>query len=91
MIWYIIEIIVIGFIAGLVARMLLPGPQNPQGFLQTTALGIVGAFVATLIGYLVGWYHPATNQTAGIISSIIGAVIVLFIWHRVQSARLSRQ
>lgn len=91
MIWAVIEVIVVGFVAGLIARTLLPGPQNPQGFLQTTALGILGAFVATVIGYLVGWYQPASNQTAGVIASIIGAIVVLFIWHRVQSARLARR
>lgn len=89
MIWPLIEIIVVGFVAGLIARTLLPGPQNPQGFLQTTALGILGAFLATVIGWLLGWYNPTTNQTAGVVSSIIGAIIVLFIWHRVQSARNS--
>jgi uncharacterized membrane protein YeaQ/YmgE (transglycosylase-associated protein family) len=91
MIWAVIEIIVVGFVAGLIARTLLPGPQNPQGFLQTTALGILGAFVATVIGYLVGWYQPASNPTASVIASIIGAIVVLFIWHRVQSARLARR
>jgi uncharacterized membrane protein YeaQ/YmgE (transglycosylase-associated protein family) len=90
MIWAVVEIIVVGFVAGLIARPLLAGPQNPQGFLQTTALGILGAFVATVIGYLVGWYQPASNPAAGVIASVIGAIIVLFIWHRVQSARLAR-
>jgi len=79
MIWAVIEILVVGFVAGLIARTLLPGPQNPQGFLQTTALGILGAFIAMVIGYLIGWYHPASNQTPGVIASIIGAIVVLFI------------
>ncbi len=76
----ILWIIIIGFIAGLIARWLAPGPNNPAGFILTTVLGIVGAFLATLIGQAVGWYGP--EQGAGIIASVVGAVVVLFIWHR---------
>jgi uncharacterized membrane protein YeaQ/YmgE (transglycosylase-associated protein family) len=54
----ILWIIVIGFLAGVVARFLAPGPNNPQGFILTTILGIVGAFLATFIGQTVGWYRP---------------------------------
>ena len=56
-------IIIIGFVAGLIARFLAPGPNNPAGFILTTILGIVGAFVATWIGQAVGWYGP--QQGAG--------------------------
>ena len=52
----IICIIVIGFIAGLIARVLSPGPNDPKGFLLTTVLGIAGAFLATFIGQSIGWY-----------------------------------
>jgi uncharacterized membrane protein YeaQ/YmgE (transglycosylase-associated protein family) len=72
--------IVIGFVAGIIARMLAPGPNNPAGFILTTVLGILGAFVATLIGQAVGWYGP--NEGAGLIGAVVGAVIVLFVWHR---------
>jgi uncharacterized membrane protein YeaQ/YmgE (transglycosylase-associated protein family) len=72
--------IIIGFIAGLIARFLAPGPNNPQGFILTTILGIVGAFLATWIGQAIGHYGP--EQGAGLITSVIGAVVVLFIWHR---------
>jgi uncharacterized membrane protein YeaQ/YmgE (transglycosylase-associated protein family) len=76
----IIWIIVIGFVAGLFARFLAPGPNNPQGFILTTILGIVGAFLATFIGQMIGWYR--LDQGAGLIASVVGAVVVLFIWHR---------
>ena len=76
----IVWIIVVGFVAGLVARFFAPGPNNPQGFILTTVLGIVGAFLATLIGQKIGWYSP--DQGAGFIAAIVGAVVVLFIWHR---------
>jgi uncharacterized membrane protein YeaQ/YmgE (transglycosylase-associated protein family) len=75
-----IWIVIVGFIAGLIARWLSPGPNNPTGFILTTVLGIVGAFLATFIGQAVGWYRA--DQGAGFIAATIGAVIVLFIWHR---------
>ena len=76
----ILWIIVIGFLAGVIARFLAPGPNNPQGFILTTILGIVGAFLATFIGQTVGWYR--LDQGAGLIGAVVGAVVVLFIWHR---------
>jgi len=76
----ILWIIVIGFLAGVIARFLAPGPNNPQGFILTTILGIVGAFLATFIGQTVGWYR--LDQGAGLIGAVIGAVVVLFIWQR---------
>ena len=59
----IIWIIIVGFVAGLVASWLAPGPNHPQGFILTTVLGIVGAFLATFIGQAIGWYSP--DQGAG--------------------------
>jgi uncharacterized membrane protein YeaQ/YmgE (transglycosylase-associated protein family) len=79
----ILWIIVIGFVAGVFARLLAPGPNNPQGFILTTILGIVGAFLATFIGQTVGWYR--LDQGAGLIGAVVGAVVVLFIWHRLVS------
>jgi len=76
----IIWIIVVGFVAGIIARMLSPGPNNPSGFILTTALGIAGAFVATWLGQMVGWYR--LGQGAGFIGATVGALIVLFIWNR---------
>ena len=76
----IIWIVVIGFIAGVIARFVSPGPNEPSGFILTTVLGIVGAFVATFIGQSIGWYR--LDQGAGLIGATVGAVIVLFIWNR---------
>lgn len=75
-----IWIVVVGFVAGIIARILSPGPNNPTGFILTVVLGVAGAFVATLIGQTIGWYRP--DQGAGFIGATIGAVIVLFVWNR---------
>jgi uncharacterized membrane protein YeaQ/YmgE (transglycosylase-associated protein family) len=82
----IIWIILIGLVAGILARMLSPGPNNPQGFILTSVLGIAGAFFATWIGQAIGWYRP--DQGAGFIGATVGAVVVLFIWHRLVAARV---
>jgi uncharacterized membrane protein YeaQ/YmgE (transglycosylase-associated protein family) len=76
----ILWVIIVGFVAGIVARLLSPGPNNPGGFILTTVLGIAGAFLATFIGQAIGHYGP--DQGAGFITATIGAVLVLFIWHR---------
>lgn len=81
----ILWIILIGFIAGFVARLLAPGPNNPGGFILTTIIGVAGAFLATFIGQTVGWYR--LDQGAGLIGATVGAVVVLFIWHRLVSSR----
>jgi len=81
----ILWIILIGFVAGIVARLLSRGPTKPAGFLVTTVLGIAGAFLATFIGQAVGWYR--LDQGAGFIGAIVGAVVVLFIWNRIAAAR----
>jgi uncharacterized membrane protein YeaQ/YmgE (transglycosylase-associated protein family) len=77
---HILWIIIIGFVAGVIARLLAPGPNNPSGFILTTLLGIAGAFVATFLGQAIGWYR--LDQGAGLIGAVVGALIVLFIWHR---------
>ncbi|MCJ2057542.1 GlsB/YeaQ/YmgE family stress response membrane protein [Methylobacterium sp. J-048] len=77
--------IVIGFLAGIIAKFLMPGPNEPSGFILTTILGIVGAFVATFIGQAVGWYGP--NQGAGFIGAVVGAVVVLFIYGMIAGRR----
>ena len=76
----ILWIIIVGFIAGMVARWLSAGPNTPTGFILTTVLGIAGAFLATFLGQLVGWYRA--DQGAGFIAATLGAVLVLFIWNR---------
>ena len=75
---HIIGTIIIGFIAGIIAKFIMPGPNEPSGFILTTILGIVGAFVATYLGQAIGWY--SADEGAGFIGAIVGAVLVLAIW-----------
>jgi uncharacterized membrane protein YeaQ/YmgE (transglycosylase-associated protein family) len=71
--------IIIGFVAGVIAKLLHPGNKyEPSGFIVTTLLGIVGAFVATYLGQAVGWYQA--GEGAGFIGAIVGAIIVLVVW-----------
>ena len=70
--------IIIGFIAGVVAKFLMPGPNEPSGFILTTILGIVGAFVASYLGQALGWYSP--GEGAGLIGAIVGAIVILAVW-----------
>jgi uncharacterized membrane protein YeaQ/YmgE (transglycosylase-associated protein family) len=77
-------IIIVGLVAGFIARLLAPGPNNPTGFILTMVLGVAGAFLATFIGQTVGWYRA--DQGAGFIAATIGALVVLFIWHRLISS-----
>ncbi|MBO9043171.1 MULTISPECIES: GlsB/YeaQ/YmgE family stress response membrane protein [Curtobacterium] len=84
MLGLIISLIIIGLIAGALARLIIPGKQN-IGILMTIVLGIVGSFVGGFLGYLI-FNHDGNDgffQPAGIIGSIIGAIIVLFIYTRV--------
>jgi uncharacterized membrane protein YeaQ/YmgE (transglycosylase-associated protein family) len=82
----LIWIVVIGFIAGIIARLLSPGPNDPKGLILTTVLGIGGAFVATFIGQTIGWYRP--DQGAGLVGATVGAVLVLFVWNRLVAHRV---
>ncbi|HLM64080.1 MAG TPA: GlsB/YeaQ/YmgE family stress response membrane protein [Acidimicrobiales bacterium] len=84
MIGFIIALIVIGIIAGYLARLLVPGP-DPMSFVQTAVLGIVGSFVGGFLGYVVMGddVDEGALQPSGIIGSIIGAVVVLLIWNMV--------
>lgn len=70
--------IIIGFIAGVIAKLITPGRNEPAGFILTTILGIVGAFLATFLGQALGWYRP--GEGAGLIGAVVGAIIVLLIW-----------
>lgn len=81
----IIWTIIIGFVAGVIAKFITPGPNEPSGFILTTILGIVGAFVATWLGQTLGWYAP--NEGAGLIGAVVGAIIVLVIWGMISSRR----
>jgi uncharacterized membrane protein YeaQ/YmgE (transglycosylase-associated protein family) len=81
----IVWTIIIGFVAGVIAKFLVPGKNEPSGFVLTTILGIVGAFLASYLGQALGFYQP--GQGAGLIGAIVGAVIVLFIWGMVTTSR----
>jgi uncharacterized membrane protein YeaQ/YmgE (transglycosylase-associated protein family) len=88
MLGLILSIIVVGLIAGALARLLVPGRQNIS-ILATILLGIVGSFVGGFLGYLIFGRDGGSGflQPAGLIGSVIGAVIVLLIWTRVGSRR----
>jgi len=73
-------IIVIGFVAGILARMVSPGPKRPKGFILTTLLGIAGAFLSTFVGQAAGFYR--LDQGAGFIGATVGALVILFVWNR---------
>ena len=73
-------VLLVGLIAGVLARLISPGPNNPGGFILTIVLGVAGAFLATFIGQMIGWYHA--DQGAGFIAATVGALLVLFIWNR---------
>jgi uncharacterized membrane protein YeaQ/YmgE (transglycosylase-associated protein family) len=77
--------IVIGFVAGVIAKFLMPGSNEPSGFVLTTILGIIGAFVATYLGQAIGWYRA--GEGAGLIGAVVGALIVLLIWGMIASRR----
>ena len=70
--------IVIGFVAGVIAKFITPGSNEPSGFILTTILGIVGAFLASWLGQALGWYQA--GEGAGLIGAVVGAVILLVIW-----------
>jgi uncharacterized membrane protein YeaQ/YmgE (transglycosylase-associated protein family) len=82
-VWNIIWLIIIGFIAGIIARYLSPGPNKPAGFILTTLLGIAGAFLATFIGQAIGWYR--LDQGAGFITATLGAVLAQRSMDKVES------
>ncbi|TEA77061.1 GlsB/YeaQ/YmgE family stress response membrane protein [Allopusillimonas ginsengisoli] len=80
----IISMIVVGFIVGLLARAIMPGEQK-LGIIMTIILGIVGSLVAGYLGGALGWYAP--GEGAGWIGSIVGAIIVLFIYGLIAKKR----
>ena len=77
--------IIIGFVAGVIAKFIMPGDNEPTGFILTAILGIVGAFVATYLGQALGWYRP--GEGAGLIGAVVGAVIVLLVYSIVAGRR----
>ena len=81
----IIWTIIIGFIAGVIAKFIMPGDNEPTGFILTAILGIVGAFVATFLGQTLGWYRP--GEGAGLIGAVVGAIIVLLVYGTIAGRR----
>jgi len=79
----IIFTIIIGFIAGVIAKFLMPGNNEPSGFILTTILGIIGAILATYLGQAIGWYNA--GEGAGLIGAVVGAIIVLFVWSMISN------
>jgi uncharacterized membrane protein YeaQ/YmgE (transglycosylase-associated protein family) len=77
-------IVVIGFVAGVIARVLMPGPNTPKGFVVTTIIGV--AVLASIVGDLAGLYRP--GQGAGLIGATVGALIILFVWNRLVAAEV---
>jgi len=80
----IIYLLVIGVVAGYLARLLVPGP-DPMGFWQTVAIGVIGSFVGGVLGYVI-FNHDLDEgalQASGVIGSIIGAVVVLLIYRAI--------
>ncbi len=74
-----IWVIIIGFIAGMIAKFIMPGDNEPTGFIMTTILGIVGSLIASFIAVKIGW--STENGGVGLLSGIVGAIILLFIYH----------
>ena len=89
MLGFILYLLVIGVIAGFIARLLVPGP-DPMGVAATIVLGVIGSFIGGFLGYVLFGvdFEEGGIQTAGIIGSIIGAVIALLIY-RATSGRSS--
>jgi uncharacterized membrane protein YeaQ/YmgE (transglycosylase-associated protein family) len=77
--------IIIGFVAGVIAKFIMPGDNEPAGFVLTTILGIVGAFVATFLGQALGWYRP--GEGAGLVGAVVGAIVVLLAYGMVAGRR----
>lgn len=80
----IIGTLIIGLLAGIVAKFLMPG-RDPGGFIITTLLGIAGAFLATYLGQAIGWYRA--GEGAGFIGAVVGAVLLLVLYRMVIGRR----
>ena len=82
----IIWTIVLGFVIGLIAKFIHPGKEN-MGFIMTILLGIAGSFLAGVIGQFIGWYKA--GEGAGFIASVIVAILLLVIYGKIKSKRVS--
>jgi len=81
----IVWAIIVGFFAGIIAKLVTPGGPSPRGFILTTVLGIVGSVVATYLGQAVHLYEP--GQVTNFLGQIIGAIILLLIWRQIVRPR----
>lgn len=77
--------VLIGLLAGAVAKMIMPGNQN-LGWLLTAVLGVAGSLLATFGGQMLGWYQG--GQGAGFIASVVGAIVVLFVYGKVAGGKV---
>jgi len=82
----IIWTIIIGFVAGVIAKFIMPGKNEPSGFVLTALLGVVGAVVASYLGRALGWYAP--GEGAGLIGAVVGAIVVLLVWGAIAKRRV---
>jgi len=79
--------LIVGLIVGAIAKLIMPG-KDPGGIIVTMLLGVAGAFIAGMLGKALGWYEA--GESAGIIASIIGALILLFIYRMIVGRRTKR-
>jgi uncharacterized membrane protein YeaQ/YmgE (transglycosylase-associated protein family) len=84
----LIWVLIIGCVAGTIARLLMPGPNKLKGFVLTIVLGVAGAILATVLGHAIGLYRP--GESAGFLGATVGALIILLIWNRLVAAELIR-
>jgi uncharacterized membrane protein YeaQ/YmgE (transglycosylase-associated protein family) len=82
---HLIWTIIIGFVAGVIAKLIMPG-KDPGGFIVTTLIGIAGALLATYLGHLIGWYQA--GQGAGFIGAIVGSIILLLIYRLIKKKQV---
>ena len=82
----LIWVLIIGCVAGTIARLLMPGPNKLKGFVLTVVLGVAGAFLATALGHALGLYRP--GESAGFLGATVGALIILLVWNRLVVAEL---
>jgi uncharacterized membrane protein YeaQ/YmgE (transglycosylase-associated protein family) len=75
---------IVGFVVGLIARAILPGTQS-LGIILTAVLGIAGALIAGFAGQALGWYTQ--GQPASFLASIVGAIVLLFVWSKLQGSK----
>lgn len=82
----LIWVLIIGFVAGTIARLLMPGPNKLKGFVLTIVLGVAGAFLATALGHALGLYRP--GESAGFLGATVGALTILLVWNRLVAAEV---